>query len=53
MSQNAAKPLPKFERKWNPKCISEKDKTELDNIIQKFWDTEYDVTLEAFFYEDI
>ena len=49
MSQNTATPLPKFERKWNPECISEEVKIELDNIIQKFWNTGHDVTLEAFF----
>lgn len=53
MSQNSAKPLPKFERKWNPECISEEVKTELDNIIKEFWNSEHDVTVEAFFYEDM
>ena len=53
MSQNTATPLPKFERKWSPECISEEVKTELDNTIQKFWNTEHDVALEAFFLRHV
>ena len=52
MSQNSATQSATFERKWNPKLISEKDKTGLDNIIQEFWTRKPDMTFHHFFYKD-
>lgn len=43
----------KFERKWNFECIFEEVKIEFDNIIKEFWNFEYDVIVEVFFYEDM